>query len=403
MTIVQHALIIGGGIAGPVTAIALRRQGIQATVFEAYEQGAEGVGAFLTLAPNGQAALDQLGLGDLVREHGFATPELRFYSGTGKALGAVRTGSPDGRLTSVTVKRADLYAALRDEAVRQGVTVEYGKRLVDASVVADRAVARFADGSTADGDLIIGADGLQSRLRRVIDPATPEPRYVGLLNTGGFAHGLRLPAEPGVAHMSFGSRCFFSYQVAPDGSVWWFANPPARTDAEVARFTAMTSTELCAALIELLDSDRAPARQIIEATRHPLSIWRTEDLPKVPHWHGERMLLIGDAAHATSPTSGQGASMALEDAVIVAACLVHSTDLPTAFTRFERLRRERVEKIIAHGKRGSSTKAPGPLGRRLRDLMMPLFLRQLAKRDVEGWIYRYRVDETLAAHFPGSR
>jgi FAD-dependent urate hydroxylase len=390
-----HVLIIGGGIAGPVTAIALRRHGITATLFEAYERGAEGVGAFLTLAPNGQDALDALGLGDLVRDDAFRTPALRFYSGSGKRLGEIRTGSPDGTLASVTVKRGDLYGRLRDEAVRQGAPIEYGKRLVDATVRGDRAVAHFADGSTAEGDLIIGADGLGSRLRRIIDPACPPPRYTGLLNTGGFATGLRLDAEPGVAHMYFGSRCFFSYQIAPDGSVWWFANPPAADDAAVARFTALTSAQLKEELIGLMSGDALPAREIIEHTGHDIAVWRTEDLPTVPRWSTDRMLLVGDAAHAASPSSGQGASMAIEDAVILAACLAQAPDPTAAFTRFEQLRRARVEKIIAHGKRGGDTKTPGPLGVRIRDLMMPMFLKYLAKRDVEGWIYRYRVTDAL--------
>jgi len=106
------------------------------------------------------------------------------------------------------------------------------------------------------------------------------------------------------------------------------------------------------------------------------------------------MVVIGDAAHATSPSSGQGASMAIEDAVVLAKCL---RDLPTtaeAFTAYEALRRNRVERVVAHGARSSNLKAAGPLARRLRDLMLPLFLARVAAKSAKSlaWMHRYHVD-----------
>ena len=91
------------------------------------------------------------------------------------------------------------------------------------------------------------------------------------------------------------------------------------------------------------------------------------------------MIIIGDAAHATSPASGQGASMAIEDAVILAKCIRDGRDIPSSFQTFERLRRDRVEKIVAAGARSSNSKAAGPVGRVLRDAFMPMFLKKMAK------------------------
>ena len=116
---------------------------------------------------------------------------MEIQSGTGKHLGEVPNGGalPDGTV-SQTLKRADLYRALRDEAVRRGVRIEYGKRLVDAEVTPDGGVvARFEDGTGAEGDLLIGADGIRSRTRRIIDPNAPGARYVPVLNIGGYARG----------------------------------------------------------------------------------------------------------------------------------------------------------------------------------------------------------------------
>ena len=125
----RTALVIGAGIAGPVAAIALQRAGITPTVYEAREGTADDVGAFLTLQVNGIDALRTLGIGHVVTGIGFATPSMRFRSYTGKLLGEVSTGAalPDGTV-AVTLRRSDLYRALRNEAQRQGVTIEHGRR-----------------------------------------------------------------------------------------------------------------------------------------------------------------------------------------------------------------------------------------------------------------------------------
>ncbi|WP_268903559.1 FAD-dependent oxidoreductase [Herbidospora solisilvae] len=120
------------------------------------------------------------------------------------------------------------------------------------------------------------------------------------------------------------------------------------------------------------------------------------DLPTVPKWSNSRMVIVGDAAHATSPSSGQGASMAIEDAVVLARCL-RDHDVPDAFAVYERLRRARVERIVAQGKRNGDGKAPGPVGAYLRDLFLPVVLRQVAKRGSLSWMYDHRIawDESV--------
>jgi 2-polyprenyl-6-methoxyphenol hydroxylase-like FAD-dependent oxidoreductase len=213
------ALIVGGGIAGPVTAMALRKAGVDSVVYEAYDHSAEGIGAFLTLAVNGLDALRSLGLEEVVRGEGFDTPRMAILGSNGRLL----VDLPFGRLADGTayrtVARGGLYRALRDEAVRRGVRLEYGKRLVAAETTGTGAIASFADGTRAEGDLLIGADGLHSVTRRIIDREAPRARYLGLLNTGGYARGVTLDAAPGVMNMVFGKRCFYSYFAAPDGEV----------------------------------------------------------------------------------------------------------------------------------------------------------------------------------------
>lgn len=116
----RTALVVGAGVAGPVAAMALQRAGVDATVYEAYPAPADDVGAFMTMQINGVDALRAIGAADVVAGLGFATPAMRFRSGTGKLLGSVSTGMPlaDGTV-AVTLRRSDLYGALCAEARRR--------------------------------------------------------------------------------------------------------------------------------------------------------------------------------------------------------------------------------------------------------------------------------------------
>jgi FAD-dependent urate hydroxylase len=377
--------VIGGGVAGPVAAMALQRAGIVATVVEARPDTDDARGVFLTVQVNGIAALRAVDVD--VTGLGFATTSIRLRSGTGRLLGEVSTGEPlaDGTV-GVTLRRADLHRALRTEAARRGIAVQHGRRLVDAERAGAGVRAVFADGTTAAADLLIGADGLHSRVRRLIDPTAVAPRLLPVLNTGGFAPAQDTGAAPGGYEMVFGRRAFFGWTVAPDGGVWWFANPPWRAGA-----AALTDVRWREWLRELFAGDRGPAGAIVDSTPGEITGWETHDLPVVRRWHRDRMIVIGDAAHAPSPASGQGASMAVEDAVELARCLRDLPDPAAAFAAYERLRRARVQRIVAAGARTSRQKAPGPVGRVLRDALLPVVLRR-ARRDAQNWMHHHHID-----------
>ncbi|WP_043849258.1 FAD-dependent oxidoreductase [Amycolatopsis keratiniphila] len=385
------ALIAGGGIAGTITAIALHETGHEPVIHEAYDRTAEGVGAFLTLAVNGLDALGPLGLKGLVKGLGFDTPRIKMQLGDGRELADLALGGQleDGTV-SQTVLRSELYIGLRDEAVRRGIEIRYGKRLADARETGDGVLATFEDGSSAEGDLLIGADGLRSRVRTIIDPKAPSPRYVPLLNTGGLAEGLRLADEPGVMHMTFGKRLFFAHVVHPDGGVWWFANVPRKREPSPADLAVTTTWR--EDLIRGLAVDRTPAVEIVRATREIYRPWATYDFPSVPTWRTDRMVIIGDAAHATSPAAGQGAAMAIEDAVTLARCLRDVPSIPKALAVYEGLRRERVEAVVERGKRNGDDKAAGPVGRVIRDFFLTRAFKNLPKEDPNAFMWRHRID-----------
>jgi 2-polyprenyl-6-methoxyphenol hydroxylase-like FAD-dependent oxidoreductase len=381
---IRNALVIGGGIAGPVTAMALRKAGIEATVYEAYGSTADGVGGALSIAPNGLNALAVLDASDIVARIGDPMRAMVIQSWTGKRL--AEFGTPPGLPEMQLVWRADLYRALYDEAARRGIRTEHGKRLVDATEDADGVTARFADGTQARGDILVGADGIRSTVRTLIDPAAPRPRYAGLLGFGARLDRSGLASTDSKMHMVFGKRAFFGYQVLDDGTGGWFANLPSRSPT-------LTADDWIPVLRKAFADDRTPAVTLIDRT-DPADLLVTgplEDIPTVPTWYRGRMVLVGDSAHATSPSSGQGASLAIESSVHLARCL---RDLPygEAFAAYERLRRERVERIIRMAARTNSDKAAGPVARVLRDALMPVLMKLFANSERWSWQFDYRID-----------
>jgi 2-polyprenyl-6-methoxyphenol hydroxylase-like FAD-dependent oxidoreductase len=118
-------------------------------------------------------------------------------------------------------------------------------------------------------------------------------------------------------------------------------------------------------------------------------------MPHVPKWRSRRIVIIGDAAHAAAPSSGQGASMAFEDAVVLAKSLRESSDVEDALARYEAVRRPRVERVVQYGARFSGAKAPGTASRIIRDLMLPfIFKRAASPKSMQSmsWLFNYHID-----------
>jgi len=334
-------LIVGGGIAGPATALALRKAGFESAVFEAHPETGDDAGAFLTLARNGLAALAQFDAAHVGADLGFPLTSMQVMTSDGETAATVPLAGYR------CLRRAELCRALQAETVRQGIPLYHGKRVASIEESDVDVTVRFTDGTAATGDLLIGADGLNSAVRSHV-AASAVPRYAGQRVFYGYTSDGTPPHEPARIVMVRGSAVAFGYTVSPTGETSWFGRIHAEENSTIDRHR----------LLDALRPDATPAAGIVAATTGPVLATDARDLPSVDRWHTRRTLLIGDAAHAASPATGQGASMALEDAVVLAKAL-RDTDFP--FEAYERARRPRVEHNIANSARmtaGSTTTVP---------------------------------------------
>jgi 2-polyprenyl-6-methoxyphenol hydroxylase-like FAD-dependent oxidoreductase len=388
----RKALIVGAGIAGPITAILLKRAGIDAQVFEAWPHST-GIGGGIQIAPNGMHVLAEAGLAPELMRRGSICESIDFYSQSGAPLGSVnrnmvqRFGQP-----SLSLRRAVLNEAIIDKAWSSNVELYFEKRLARIEDHPDQPiVAHFTDGSSAEGDFLIGADGVHSAVRDHVVPDAPKPFDTGLLGFGGFVPRSLLEAAgagPSLA-MTFGQSGFFGYGHCGgeprQGAMCWSTQPAHSIDAATLR--AMDQAALRRHLRRFHAGWHDPIPQLIDALEE-IVVTATLDVATLPTWSRGRTLLIGDAAHATSPHAGQGASIALEDACRLVSALCGEPEIGIAFQNFERERRPRAERIVALArKNGNQKRGFSPTGAWIRDrmikVMMPFNVRSW------DWIYGY--------------
>jgi 2-polyprenyl-6-methoxyphenol hydroxylase-like FAD-dependent oxidoreductase len=366
-------IVVGAGIAGLSAAIALRTRGNEAVVLERAPR-VDPVGAGITLFANAMRALDRLGVRDAVAARGAAATRSAILTSDGRELSRVPSDLLEG---TIALHRADLQAEL---AAASG-DLHLGVEVAAVDQGEDGVVARSTDGSDERGDLLVGADGLGSVVRRAI--ADVPIRYAGYTAWRGVSS---VPVEPGRLTESWGVGERFGLVDMGRGRTYWFATkntPEGEPDEPGGRK---------AEILRRFSGWHEPIAAVVEAADES-AILRNDVyyLEPLPRWSDGRVVLIGDAAHATTPGVGQGAAQAIEDAVVLADRLARSDELETALAEYEAIRRPRVEAVLKMSRRvDKAAQLASPLGWRLRNAMVRRLPERAQRRQLEPLV-RYEL------------
>ena len=325
----KRVLIAGGGIAGLAAARALHQQGILTSIFERATARVE-EGLALNLPGNAIRALAALGLRDQISSLGSPVHRREYRSESGRLLFAVNEEEFWGStFNSRCVRRKDLLRVLSDGVPDHAV--RFGRAIDDVRQCSEQVEVNLTDSSLERGDLLIGADGVHSTVRRAIfgDQGTA----AALLVAASFRF---MASNPGVdcwtAWAGAQGICLL-IPVDHDEVYGWAAvtrGAPVSPGAETLRSTFSRFPELV-------------RKTLAEVWAKPACAYYSPlEEVRIPSWRRERVLLVGDAAHATAPVWAQGAALALEDALVLARLLARNDDWIQAAADYERERRERV-------------------------------------------------------------
>ncbi len=335
---IKKALIVGGGIGGQCAAIALQNAGIQTEIVEILEKfDVYGVG--IIQQANALRALDTLGVAEEALRRGFPYGRVKLCLPNGHQIGEAGTPPIDKFPSHNGISRRILHDILKEKADHSGVIYRMGITVAHINEEQDSVHVQFTDGSQGSYDLLIGADGVRSKVREMI-MGKYEPRYVGL---SVWRYAFPKPADLDTGYIHFGRRSklglipmtadtMYMFLVSAEGE-----NPHIDQSLYLEKLKGYMSEypiERVQSLIEQVNTTAAVNYRPLE----------TLQLPKP--WHKGRVLIIGDAAHATIPQLGSGAALAIEDAVVLAEEIVKTDDLNQTFEAYMNRRYQRCEMVV---------------------------------------------------------
>ena len=367
----MRALIIGGGIGGLSAALALRRKGIDADVFERNPEPRE-VGAGISLWANAIKALRQLGLGDALDSISLVNQEGAVRRWNGDFLSRTPAQELQQRFGSgvIVLHRAELLDLLARNVGAE--KIHPGHLCSSIYQDADSVTASFASGDTVPGDFLVGADGLHSVVRTALGHQDAM-RYSGYTAWRAVVPYTASSIVPGE---TWGCGRRFGMLPVKGGRVYWFAtnNAPEgeRDPAEGPR----------ARLLELFKGWHSPVEALIAASADG-TILRNDIYDREPlhTWGNGRVTLLGDAAHPMTPNLGQGACQAIEDGLELAACLAGAATLQEGLKNYEASRTRRTSAIVLSSRRlGAMGQIEQPLLCRLRDWFFHITPRSFSMR-----------------------
>ena len=330
--------VIGGGIGGLACALALQKFGATVTVLEQAEEIVE-VGAGLQISPNGLRVIEALGLADALAERSLQGQAVSLRNGaTGAEVARLDLTRLSDDQRHFFVHRADLIALLSTAARDAGATIRLLQR-VDTVTPGPRPRIVLATGDHRDTDLVIGADGIHSALRPVLN-APQKPFFTGQVAWRCIVPNVTNHPQLVRVHMGPG-RHMVTYPLR-DGSV---LNVVAVEERRKWASESWSQTDDATSLQKSFSGFDAEVHQILSQAKRP-GLWGLFRHPVARKWHGENCAILGDAAHPTLPFLAQGANMALEDAWVLADALAAADDIQSGLVAYQTRREARVARVI---------------------------------------------------------
>ncbi|GAA4178108.1 NAD(P)/FAD-dependent oxidoreductase [Sphingobacterium ginsenosidimutans] len=382
----KKVLIIGAGVAGPILALQLKKMGFDVELFEARSEDKAKEGAFLGLTPNGLNVLKEFVDLKLLKED-YTPGSMKFFNSKGKQIAEHDTAYQKQQygVETIQIKRANLNKNILLAAKAAGIKIWYDKKFVRYHEANEQVTAYFDDGTMVAGYIMLACDGMFSEVRNQLFPNASLIKYTKVISTGGYAYVPELSEPLDSIHMNFGERGFFAYSVSDKGEVWWFNNYFREQEPKPKEVEKTLNTEIQDYLTKIHQNDDPLFSKIIKNS-HQIIAYPIYDVPKLLHWYKGRVCLIGDAAHGISPHIGQGASLALEDTLVIAELLKLNLDYTQAFQLFQSARQPRVERVIISARKIGMTKTKtNPITAWFRDTLIGFFIKNQIKQ--LDWIY----------------
>lgn len=336
----RRALVVGAGIGGLAAAIALRRRGIETEVVELHERPPI-VGVGLTLLGPTLRALNLLGLLDVIVERGWGMDELLFCDAAGTVFETVeipRLNGPDYP-GQVGILRPELHAVLADAAEAEGTPIRHLVSVAELEQRPEGVMTRFTDGTREVFDLVVGADGIRSAVRRMAFADAPEPAFRG---QAVWRAVLDRPPDLTRYHLFYGPSTKAGIDPVSDTKLY------VLLVQNVSDATRPDRERLPELLRSLLADYGSPLSELVPQIHDPLAIdYRPLETILVPRpWYRGRVVLVGDAAHCMTPHLASGAGMAIEDGLVLSEELARGDAIDAALERFMERRWERCRTVV---------------------------------------------------------
>jgi FAD-dependent urate hydroxylase len=340
--------IIGGSVAGLSLALSLHKAGLPCTVYEGYPESF--INGGFSIAPHGTAILSDLGLLEtyLSKVNSLEFFQLQDYNGY--SIGRMTMFNPNRNAPCLGITRNTLLSVMLDDLKAKKIPLLYSKKLASIEETDHSVIGKFEDGSEVEADILVGADGVNSVVRKMyVLPEAPGSTYTGVSGIGGLVDvSLIDNAEQYIARygksatLTNGPQGFFGWMYSDNNKIMWWHHEH-RSEPFSKEVTKSDDWEdFRQRMLTKFSSFPAPIPELIakanNSVRHNI-----KQLAPLSTWHKGRVVLIGDAAHSLGPSSG-GASLALEDSLYLAMCLRDlGSDFNSAFAAYEKNRVPRIE------------------------------------------------------------